>query len=669
MHPRKFGLLLALLLCAGVAYMAVFTVDDVVAQKVYIDENALLPGMGSSDIGTFEMNQLRTIEAEINAAAKQGPSGVRTYLQRHMRGLGMDVAESSSLRDDPDAVVSHGVLRAAKGGGTQSVLLVVEYQAEGVSHAADDAPCGLSIGLVLMQHLASRQWLEKDFILAAVPSDAGRRRSTAAFEAWVQRYHTPSLEDFPRGGQILVSWVLEIPRGEPYSTLSVVPGGHHGLSPNLDAISVLLRLLRNHQVPTSVCEARTTPPALLERSPSLPAPLHAHKGLLRCMLNQVTSLETGFHGALLVYSVDALTLRSVVEEPGRHHHWNLHSSLAVLRAMEGSLRAANNLVEKLHHSTSLYILVSTKIFTIMEKYVIGTALFGATLPLYAFALLRWAGTRRYLHSAGVLATVYFICLSALILPTTLEAYMGWHERSLLLCGVLLLLETLIAVLGVLPYLNAAFPPSSSPSPSPSSSLNPDPGPEPSPDPSPASVPPPPSPPWADLGPQPLWREPREDWAEYASLKAFLMLVIILSLSPLAILNFALVLVVFAAVLPLLLPMSPLRRPVLGAEDTTCTKIRAWTAFGFQLLLGLTTLVVLSPPAVLWIGGAVYGVGGRELLWNVLENFPRHSEIHLTTVVMLVYLPAYTLSWILFTLPACTPACTCSGRKRAHSKVE
>lgn len=55
--------------------------------------------------------------------------------------------------------------------------------------------------------------------------------------------------------------------------------------------------------------------------------------------------------------------------------------VCMCRSVESMLRSLNNLIEKLHHSTWFYLLISNRHFVTMNKYVYAFALLGAPIPL------------------------------------------------------------------------------------------------------------------------------------------------------------------------------------------------------------------------------------------------------------------------------------------------
>lgn len=591
--PRAIAPLLAALFFAGVGYLIFL---ENASQLVYVDENALLVGMASTEMGGHEAQSLQSFEFQLGSLGNKTRDFVRTQLLM----TGMDVSEYTPTGSS--ITITHGVLRAQKGDGKQAMLLVIGYHDQ--LGLPTEVPGGLSIGLALMKHLSTTSWRSKDIVFVAVPLLENKWESFEAFEMWVHTYHGGGDRSFARAGNIIAALTLDIPRGVPFSTLSIIPGGHFGLLPNLDLISVVTRVFATNGVSLTVCESASTPKRLLERTPSLPAPLRGDiKGFLRCFLSQLGGVETGFHGALLNYNVDAVTLRAVVgEDRQSRSRWNLQNAMSIMRSVEGCFRSWNNLIEKLHHSTFLYILISPNVFTIMEKCIPGCVAMGLPLLLYGASLIFFTGPSRFLHSFAVLIALYVLSFSVLLLPRFLD----WHYLA-----ASLLVETLLVLFVYLPYVNAMFPPSFR-----CEAVS-------------AKIPAG----YVD-----------DTWVNYASFKALAMMVIILTLSPLGIIDFPLASTAFLVIVPLLVPMVPVRFPKPD-EPRRKTQLLLYCLSRME---GLLALVLFSPPVLLFVVSFLFGIQPTALLQACQSLLLEGRNLTMPTLI-LTYLPAYLVALVLYTL--------------------
>jgi glycosylphosphatidylinositol transamidase len=226
-------------------------------------------------------------------------------------------------------------------------------------------------------------------------------------QAWMLAYSSPhNLFGFPRAGLLQQALVLEVAAaaaadGASSAELSV--HGRGGVLPNLDLYFLVKRTLELHtSLPPVSLRAATAPPpraarlaaaalASLTSSPPLRlAPAAAAQRYVSELLTaaafagQLAAGEaTGAHAAFLSRQVDAATLVlrfAAAAEPGGGGRQAASSSVkakqraqlaasSTLTAAELVLRTFNNLQERLHHSTSLYVLVSPARFVGVAAYL------------------------------------------------------------------------------------------------------------------------------------------------------------------------------------------------------------------------------------------------------------------------------------------------------------
>ena len=312
-------------------------------------------------------------------------------------------------------------------------------------------------------------WLARDVLLIAVESDDSKQKAVDALGGWLNTYRSPSLSlshqrnvsllscsspcssfTFHRSGSILAALCLDIPLDTSLSsTFTLHVGGLYGLSPNLDIVSVILQML--HRRGLSVSIADTLPPHSPLSSSSASVAPHwmkdEYKGLLRSMIQHVTGEATGFHGHFIANNIDAVTLQAV--PPLAHTHGRSHQSSAgftgpLLVALDTFCHSLNNLIEKLHHSTWLYLLVSPTHFVTMSKYVYAFVLLAAPLPLLALMRLYGSGEKRWIQAGGVAVCLYAIGWSVVAAGVLMRGVSGTVAQAAVvlstaggsaLCGV------------------------------------------------------------------------------------------------------------------------------------------------------------------------------------------------------------------------------------------
>lgn len=264
---------------------------------------------------------------------------------------------------------AHTVVRAPRSDGSEGLVLWVQQSARSSTAHAD--ALAAAVGVAAAAHLGRARWLAKD--VAVVFADRGCSPLAAA-KAWLSVYNSErSLFDFPRAGLMQQALALELPHGVDVRAAELAVHGWQGLLPNAD---LYYQIKRNLDIHTGL-------PVRLAAAPSLPAWLRRGAAALAAMLpgfddakgdRYVSELATaagfglqlaagepdGAHGAFLELGVDAATLRLVGGKSHREAHAAGVDAAAAhaLTAVELALRTCNNLQERLHHSTALYLLLS-----------------------------------------------------------------------------------------------------------------------------------------------------------------------------------------------------------------------------------------------------------------------------------------------------------------------
>lgn len=399
--------LLLLLYFGGLTLFALCPQYPLLAQNVYVDENALLVNSATLGISTDSLKVLQAFDTQISAQKERDQ--MTKWVQNSFLQLGLEThrfqhcaALSSTSSSNPDCVsVVTGVLRGMRSPGKEAMLLVVEFSVPTVSSSTDaGVSSGLSIVLSLLTHLKSVNWLAKDFIVVAVENTRitgqearSKRLSIEAFNEWLHIYTQLSSSStasshhsgFLRAGNIQAALVLDIPQGEPYSGLTLLCDGAHGLEPNLDVVSVILKVFTHHQVPMTTQDAFPPSSVLSAFNIDLAGKWHEHKGFARHFLLNLFGWSRGYHSLLIDSNIDALSLQAVLDPSiyRRSPHVGFHITLS----LESTLRSFNNLIEKLHHSHFFYFLTSPVHFVTMGKYIYGFLAFWASLPVLAFYIL------------------------------------------------------------------------------------------------------------------------------------------------------------------------------------------------------------------------------------------------------------------------------------------
>ena len=241
------------------------------------------------------------------------------------------------------------VARALRGDGKEAFVLVTPLGGE----------AALGVGVALVRLAARTPWLARDVLWLA--GDAGCEGGlTEASAAWLRDY-SGGREGMLRAGALTGALVLEPGEGP----LELRVKGARGELPNLDVVSL----------------SRTLAGGLLE-------PRLDHAGMLRAAARFLARGADGAHAAFLGAGVECATLGGGGGD-----------ALQLGRLVEGHLRSWSNLLERLHHSSAFYILLTPGQLLSPPAYLPAAALLCVAGPL----LQALAGARGARQRAAQLA--------------------------------------------------------------------------------------------------------------------------------------------------------------------------------------------------------------------------------------------------------------------------
>ena len=134
------------------------------------------------------------------------------------------------------------------------------------------------------------------------------------------------------------------------------------------------------------------------------------RGVFEHAAGQLVSRGDGLHASLLPYRIDAFTLSA--RGDGKTAPVAAGSASHVIEVMRGCelwLRTMSNLIERLHHATYQYLLVSRARFVTMTKYFPALALMLAGPALYLLNFIKQAKTGA-VESEQLLPTLQLMCV-------------------------------------------------------------------------------------------------------------------------------------------------------------------------------------------------------------------------------------------------------------------
>lgn len=177
--------------------------------------------------------------------------------------------------------------------------------------------------------------------------------------------------------------VLDVISNDTYSSdFRILPQGRLGILPNMDLVFLCTKVFsRGLSTSLSISPYReATRSVLTSWSVWLPWKLQPFvNNLLELLGFEYTLLTDPIHphASALDQGIDSLTIQVVSHEN--------HALANVVAGLEYILRALSNLHEHLHHSTSMYLLVSPDRFVKHEEYLVPTILL--LLPCIVRAIL------------------------------------------------------------------------------------------------------------------------------------------------------------------------------------------------------------------------------------------------------------------------------------------
>ncbi|KAF5763890.1 putative GPI transamidase component Gaa1 [Helianthus annuus] len=428
----------------------------VLAKKTYVSENALMPGSAIPMITDQDVSGANNFINELTSLNSKSQSlniEIPRLIALHMANLGGEVSyhmfqnqpnkfhplhfftstdtEANNVNQTCESYATNtvGIIRAPRGDGKESIVLVTPYNPVNLS---PNETLSLGIAYSVFSLLTQVSWLAKDIIWLAADSQHGQYNSVAA---WLKDYHTPSFGGFGklhddechisndiiemevsdtlrRAGTMAAALVIKVANtGEAgeQDALNIYAEASNGQMPNLDLINVVSYLAVHGQglrvqvdklvslldstwlkfigevFETVGKIARSVNPQW-KFGISVKEYVEGSATLVSSLYNQALGVPTGSHGAFRDYQVDAITMeispKLFSNSKGRQTELLFRGG----RLVEGVIRSVNNLLEKFHQSFFLYLLTSSNKFVSVGVYMIAFLLLVAPLPVLAASL-------------------------------------------------------------------------------------------------------------------------------------------------------------------------------------------------------------------------------------------------------------------------------------------
>ncbi|OIW18654.1 hypothetical protein TanjilG_13406 [Lupinus angustifolius] len=408
----------------------------VLAKNTYISENALMPGSANNMLSTQDASEANKLVNDLTHLGLRSPIESQKIVGQYMSGLDAEVTyhkfypqlnrfhplhfftspdsgiSSKTLNCSSPAINTVGIIRAPRGDGKETIVLVTPY-----NPVKNDVGEALSLGIAysVFSLLSRVTWLAKDIVWLVADSRYGEY---SAVDAWLTEYHNPVYgvdmkfySGFRRAGTMAAALVIKVAEDGNHieDSLNIYAEASNGQMPNLDLINIVNYLAVHKQglrikvkkiwsllglrwlntlgvIFESVGQiARSLNP---QWKFGIPASEYVEgtATLASSLYYQGLGVPTGPHGAFRDYQVDAITLeispKVSLTKSIRRNDFILRGG----RLIEGVVLSINNFLEKFHQSFFLYLLTSPSKFVSIGVYMIPFALLVAPLPLVAASL-------------------------------------------------------------------------------------------------------------------------------------------------------------------------------------------------------------------------------------------------------------------------------------------
>ena len=187
-------------------------VAALLVQPVYVDDSALLSGWADFEYQHTSSELIHSVDA-VSAATILHPAALQLF--RQLAALDLQPRSHHHLHANCTCTLISSVVRAARGDGTEAVLLAVET---GEAHDMSDAAGRreVELALQLARHVRAVSWLSKDVVILFYPrcscaciEGAGVRRQLSCLQRPVYQYladyHLLSKLDHGSSGDAIIA--------------------------------------------------------------------------------------------------------------------------------------------------------------------------------------------------------------------------------------------------------------------------------------------------------------------------------------------------------------------------------------------------------------------------------------------------------------------------------
>ncbi|CAF3322871.1 unnamed protein product [Rotaria socialis] len=340
-----------------------YLTSPIVSRRTYLSENALSPGLVSSDL-YISVEHIRNIMGRLRTGFKNNDIADVIQLMLNENGIEaykQDIGRNST--DKPEENI-YGIVRAPRLASTESIILVAPLYARTQTKPQQNKAnvFGIAHTLAIGFALHRKPYMSKDIILLfPAAQEYGTR-------VWLDAYYNSnpqaSLLD-AHAGSIQAGLALEFPYEKFYS-IDLRHNGINGQLTNLDLINTVVHLCEKNSIATTfygVYVELSTNEAFINYI------IQSTRTLLLNVFTLATGISNGVHGQFLRYRIEMITLFGSLD---KHHEYQ--SSPVAMRAfddvIEGFIRSLNNLLERFHQSFFFYLHINRRNFVSIATYMV-----------------------------------------------------------------------------------------------------------------------------------------------------------------------------------------------------------------------------------------------------------------------------------------------------------
>ncbi|KAK0425130.1 hypothetical protein QR680_009048 [Steinernema hermaphroditum] len=337
------------------------TNSDFCSLPMKISENAFLAGYVAE---TFDdTSSLKNHQRELYARRN---GNLYSYIAGELKKSGIDVYKQeyrTSLKqyEQFSGKTVYGIVPSFRSPSVESMIVAVKVDS--------DAYESVAVALALASYCREQVYWARNIIFLFVDNEI-------AMEAWLSAYHGmqhpyiefKSIEK--HAGFIIGGVVIDFRGFSKQGHLNIQFNMMNGRLPNLDLLNVVQRLSQKHDLILTVYN-RTSAFDLFETA-------------VIGVLSQAFDELQGIHSVFGDYGIQVLGIET---RGPRNNDNQLYNLLTLTRLNEGVLRALNNVLEKLHQSYFMYVLLGPDRFLSIAYFMIPIATM--FVPLLLLAIQSW----------------------------------------------------------------------------------------------------------------------------------------------------------------------------------------------------------------------------------------------------------------------------------------